>query len=349
MISNKEEFNEIARLTFFADIGKEISSATTVDEVVNSVMKKIGEIFIPYNWSLLLKDRRTGELYFKLVIGECADNLKGQRIPKGKGIASWILNTGQSAIIRDVKKDSRFYGTMDKIGKFKTKSIIGVPLKSFKQAIGVIELINKIDERPFTAADLKILSIIADFAAIAIEKIYYYNTLKKIATIDALTSVANRRKLETYLYQEIENVKRYRHNISLLLIDIDKFKNINDRHGHLVGDKVLQHLAKILKKNTRKVDLVGRYGGDEFIVVMPHSLKDAAEFLKKRINIDIANHNKKANKSKYTVSIGLHSAGHLDIDDLLKNTDLSMYKEKENKREKYIKDIEGELQEIIAN
>jgi len=338
--------DDLVKISFFSEIGKEISSAKTIDEVVKAIMKKIGEIFAPLNWSLLLKDKKTEELYFKLIIGEGSDTLKDLRIPKGQGIANWIMETGQAAIVKDVKKDSRFCDMFDKISSFKTESIIGVPLKSNDQVIGVIELVNKINERPFIPTDLKVLSTIADFAAIAIEKVYYLHELERIASIDPLTGLYNRRTMEALLISEIERVKRYKHKISLLMLDVDDFKKINDSYGHLHGDKVLKALAVILKKDCRKSDIIARFGGDEFIVIMPFTDKDAAGKLKKRIKTDIGTHNKKHPKYGFEVSIGVDSAGPDSINDLMKSTDINLYKEKEKKEMRYIKEIEEKLRHM---
>jgi len=275
--------DDLVRLSFFAEIGKAITSASTLRETFDVVMKQIGEIFAPLNWSLLLRDSKTGELRFIIVTGSGMDSLKGMKLPRGKGIAGWIAESGQSIIIEDVKKDKRFDPGMDSVTGFVTKSIIGVPLKTKRRVFGVIELVNKLNGESFTPLELKILTTIADFTAIAIEKTYYLAALKRLATTDELTKLSNRRSLLKTLERENERCRRHDTSYAVLLIDIDEFKSINDTYGHTAGDKVLKRLAAILVGQTRKVDTVARFGGDEFIILMPDTDAKAGKEIKARI------------------------------------------------------------------
>ena len=225
--------SEYVQLSFFAEIGKAIASASTINETLKVVMGQIGDIFAPLNWSLLLRNPKTGELTFNVVIGSGVDKLQGVVIPKGRGIAGWIAENGQAIIIKDVANDKRFDSSMDQRVGFKTESIIGVPLKTRNRVFGVIELINKLDGKAFSPLELKTLITIADFTAIAIEKAYYYQALKKIALIDPLTGTNNRRNMIHFLEREIDRCHRMNTILSVLMMDIDKFKEINDNYGHV--------------------------------------------------------------------------------------------------------------------
>ncbi len=311
-------------------------------------MDKIGAMFAPLNWSLLLKDKRTGQLYFKIVVGVSADKLKGKRVPKGKGIANWIAESGQSVIIEDVKKDSRFNDYFDKLTGFETKSIIGVPLKTENTVFGVIELVNKLNGNNFTPYELNILRTIADFTAIAIGRVYYYRALKRIATIDPLTRIGNRRVFERVFSKEVARCKRYGGEVSLLMIDINDFKDINDQFGHSAGDIVLKNFARILRQSVRKVDVIARYGGDEFVVLMPNTPKDKAEKVKQRILTKIEKYNKSGEVLPFRVSIGLHAAGPESVEDLLLDADMDLYRQKSRKEEINYEDISEYIEDFIA-
>ncbi len=310
-------------------------------------MDKIGAIFAPLNWSLLLKDKRTGQLYFKIVVGASADKLRGKHVPKGKGIANWIAESGQSVIIEDVKKDSRFNDYFDKLTGFETKSIIGVPLKTESKVFGVIELVNKLNGNNFTPYELNVLRLIADFAAIAIGRVYYYRALKKMATIDPLTKVGNRRVFERVFQKEVARCKRYGGEVSLLMLDINDFKKINDQFGHSAGDIVLRNLASILKDSIRRVDIVARYGGDEFVVLMPNTTLDKAKKVKNRIERKIEKYNKSGEVLPFTVSIGIHAAGPENVDDLLMDADIDLYKKKSQKEDINYEDISEFIEDFI--
>lgn len=327
----RHDTSDLIHLSYFTDLGKAIVRSNTIRELLGSVMEHVGSVFAPRNWSLLLVDSRKKELVFSLVIGKASETLKGMRIPIDEGVAGWIVRTGQSVIVEDVNKDPRFNSTIDRVTNFKTESIIGVPLKSKNRIFGVIELINKIDGEPFTPFDLQVLSTLADFTAIAIEKIFYINTMKKISREDYLTGSLNRRSMDIILQREVERCRRYKTNLSVLLVDIDDFKGINDSHGHLEGDEVLCCCARILKDCVRKIDYIIRYGGDEFAVIMPDTARESAEKARKRIYDAVERNTREGKGIPFSVSIGLHSSASSSLTELLHLSDQDLYKEKEAK------------------
>lgn len=328
----KNDTQDLVNLSFFVDIGKAIVSSKTIREILDQVMEQVGTIFAPRNWSLLLVDPKTKELVFKVVVGEVADALKGLRISSDEGITGWIYHTGQAVVIENVAKDSRFSDRIDKITKFKTESIIGVPLKSGERILGIIELINKLNGEPFTPFDLKILSTIADFTAIAIERAFYLRAVGRLSRMDHLTNVLNRRSFDYIMQNETERCKRHGDSLSILLIDINGFKQVNDDYGHLVGDEVLKEAASLIKQNIRKIDYVARFGGDEFAVVMPSTGEEAAEQVKRRIQHSIESFSH-PELPKFSVSIGRQTSGSDGIVDILYKTDKELYKEKNRKEQ----------------
>jgi diguanylate cyclase (GGDEF)-like protein len=329
-----DNLDQFVRLSFFADIGIGIAAANTINEAMDQVMKKIGEIFSPISWSLLLVDKETDELYFKLTTGPNAEKLQDVRMPKNEGVAGWIVENGQSVLIDDVSKDPRHSTRMDDLSGFKTKSLIGVPLKVDSEVIGVIELINKLDEAPFTATELKVLSTIAEYAAITIEKVYYLSALKDLANTDPLTGVFNRRQLDNVLQKEIERCKRYGPNLAMIILDVDDMKKINDERGHSAGDQVLKDVTRIMHNNIRKVDVLGRFGGDEFVILLPHTKKHEAENVRQRIYRDIEQENTSGKEIPFTVTMGLHSDGPDKVDNLLDSADSQLLREKRRRKRK---------------
>ncbi len=343
---DKEITEDLVRLSFFTDIGKSIAASRSIKETLNQVMNHIGMIFTPYNWSLLLVNRKTGNLKFVIVVGEAADTLTGVELQKGKGITGWIADNALPIIIEDVKKDQRFDNSLDKMSGFETKSIIGVPLKTNGKVFGVIELINKLDGSQFTAHDLKILTTIADFAAIAIEKAYYLSSLRKMVNVDPLTGVYNRRFLFFYLDKELKRKKREGAELSLLFIDIDGFKKINDSYGHVEGDKVLISVSKILLSSVRDSDMVFRFGGDEFFVLLPHSGRDDACKIIDRINEQMDKLNS-GSDIKVTLAIGCSEAEGETAEEVLSKVDSEMYNKKQFKQEENITDLAEHIEEVF--
>ncbi len=288
--------HEIAKIqndfSFFIELGKPLSKAKSIKETFDVIMYQIGDIFQPENWSLLLNDSKTDEMIFTIVVGSNKGDLKGMRLPKGKGIVGHIVTTGESLIVDNVQHDRRFDINIDKQTGFKTKSIIGVPLITGNKIFGVIELINKISGENFTAMDLKILSSIAEYAAIAIERSYYNQALQKVAWKDQLTGVNNRNGFERAVNARMETLKRYKTPFSILILDIAEFQLIRNKYGHAIGEKMIKKMASILKKTVRKVDKIFRYEGDEFIIILPTIDSKKAKQAKQRFVEQFKNFNK---------------------------------------------------------
>jgi diguanylate cyclase (GGDEF)-like protein len=337
----------LVKLSFFVDIGKDITRAKTIDETLHQIMNHIGNIFAPLNWSILLRNPETGDLTFTLVVGQNAHKLRGLKLPKGEGIAGWVAETGQPVIVEDVAKDRRFSNRVDEFTGFTTQSIIGVPLLSDDRVFGVIELINKLNGKPFTPFDLKILTTIADFAAIAIEKSYYLRALKKMATTDALTGARNRGAFERAYVREAEMCRRYDQPLAFMMIDVDKFKQINDAHGHVAGDEVLRNVVELLSDCVRKVDSVYRYGGDEFVILMPNTTKDQAEAARHRIQERVEYQNSLNPPIPYTLSIGLHAMDSAEDAQAIAFLDMDLYRQKDKKLAANFESMEENLEELL--
>lgn len=346
--TNEKRFDDLVKLSFFSDIGKAITSARDLKELSRSVMDQIGTVFAPASWSLFFRKHRTGELTFVVAIGRGADRLVGKTLERGRGVAGWVAEKGEALIIEDVRKDKRFDPTMDQMSGFTTKSIIGVPLKTRTRVFGVIELVNRMDGQAFTAFDLKLLSTIADYAAIAMKKLYYIQALKRSATTDQLTKLYNRRLLGPFIQREIERSKRDRTPFCILFIDINRFKRVNDTRGHDEGDAVLMRIADILRAVVRKGDFICRWGGDEFVVVLSATDRDAAGFVKDRL---LADGDYRSLVAEYGIglSVGVHEAKDGEAAEILRTVDRDMYDEKSRELEKAPEDLPSALEDALGN
>jgi diguanylate cyclase (GGDEF)-like protein len=149
--------------------------------------------------------------------------------------------------------------------------------------LGVVELLNKGDKELFKVEDLNLLITLADYTAIAIENAKYFQKVQDLTITDDVTSLYNSRYLHRFLEYESERARRYKTSLSLIFLDIDDFKKVNDTHGHLCGSKLLKEIGDVLLSKTRKVDMACRYGGDEFVIVLPHTSKDDAFNVAKKI------------------------------------------------------------------
>jgi GAF domain-containing protein len=157
-----------AELDLIVEIGKALTSSLDIQELFKVIMEKVADLLKPKAWSLLMVDSKTGELCFEIAAASVTGSLKDIRLKPGEGIAGWVALHGEPLLIPDVRKDARFIPDMDKAVGFTTRSVICVPLKIRQRTLGVIQLINSLDDIQFNDADLKILGVIADYAAIAL-------------------------------------------------------------------------------------------------------------------------------------------------------------------------------------
>ncbi|MDP2279471.1 MAG: sensor domain-containing diguanylate cyclase, partial [Nitrospirota bacterium] len=321
-------------IEFFEDVGKTLTSSLELNEILAAVMRKTKEIIGAEAWSVLVVDETTGDLVF-----ERADTKKVEkyRLKLGEGIAGWVAQEGIPVIVPDVSLDKRFCSRMDKQTHFKTRSLMCVPIKSQGRVIGVLEVVNKVTGEPFTKEDLNLLMRLVDQAALTIERTTLYQKMAELVVTDDLTKLFNTRYLNRTIETEIQRSNRYKTSISLIFIDIDYFKNINDQHGHLIGSKILVELGQLIIKCLRSIDIVARYGGDEFVVVLPQTTPKAAVLIAERIRKSVE-HNTFLKKEGYalkmTASFGVASypESAKTKEDLIRLADEAMYRVKNTTR-----------------
>ena len=266
-----------------AEAAKALTSTLRLNEVLEAIMRSVAQLLGPQNWSLLLMDRERQELYFEIVVGDAADAIKTMRLPVGEGIAGWVALHRQPLAVPCVADDPRFCGRMDQASKVQTQSILAAPLVFANEVLGVIELVALGDERRFAPDDLAQLMPFADFAAIAIENARAYERIRELTLTDEWTTLYNARFLRSCLTDEVGRASRYHHPVSVVFLDLDGFKQVNDTRGHAAGSAVLKQVADVLLAVVRNTDRSIRYGGDEFVVVMPETSKHGAMALAERI------------------------------------------------------------------
>ncbi|UCH06091.1 MAG: response regulator [Deltaproteobacteria bacterium] len=220
------------------EIGSIVNSTLNLAEVLGLIMRYVNRVTNSMASTLMLLDDKTGELVLSVPTGPKANRLTDIRIPKGEGIAGWVVEHGKPVLVSDVKTDERFYKKIDKITRFKTKSIVCVPLKAKTKVIGALEVMNKVDGTSFTEEDLVLMSIFAYQAAMAIENARLYSELKERleAEIELQKKLAESDKFRALglmasgVAHDFNNLLMgIQGNASLMLLDIDSVHPHHDR------------------------------------------------------------------------------------------------------------------------
>jgi diguanylate cyclase (GGDEF)-like protein len=336
--SLKQKIKELKTLN---EIVQAISSSLKPKEILQTIMDKTADLIKAEGWSVLFLDNSKNELVFEAAAGDAGKKLLGIRLKIGQGVAGWVARYGQSIIVPDVTKDPRFYSGVDRKTKFTTKSILCVPMKSRNKIIGVVEVVNKIGGEPFTKDDLEIFENFVAHITIALENAAIYRKMEEASLIDDLTQLYNTRYCNQYLDKYLDDRKGSKHLISLIFLDIDFFKLVDDNFGHLVGSETLKRVGDRLAQVVRKGDVVIRYGGDEYIVLLPQTDKKTARVIAERIRKEIngkpflAFGNKKFNIS-VTLGVATCPEDASTRDDLIGAADKAMYEGKLSGRDKVV-------------
>src|SRR6266571_2262613 len=273
---------KVQEITIFHDVAKALTSSLDLDSILQTIMEKMAEYFRPDTWSLLMVDVEKDELYFAIAVGTASETLKNVRLKLGEGIAGWVAKHGERLIVPDVYTDPRFAKRIDEMTRWQTRSIICVPLRSKQRVLGVIQLINAALEG-FGEHEMFFLHSLCDYAAIAIDNARAVERIQELTITDDCTGLYNARHLYKTLEAEVYRSTRFGYEFSVMFIDLDRFKLVNDTHGHLTGSKLLAEIGYKVKSQLRLIDYAFRYGGDEFVVLLPQTSKESALIVARRM------------------------------------------------------------------
>lgn len=354
------------RLSILLRIGLRLTAERNLERLLNMIIDETTAVMEADRSSLFLVDREKNEMWAKIAQGVETTEI---RFPVGMGIAGTVGKTGEIINIPDAYQDDRFNREFDRRTGYRTRSILCVPLRNMQgEIIGAVQVLNK-REGVFTADDEALLTALASHAAIALENADLYTKLQdlnsrleekvtertadlvaanerlsvlnleleQLSITDSLTQAFNRRFFMERIRQEVKRVNRYGSSVSVLMIDIDHFKQVNDKYGHQAGDAILAGAAGLIKKRLRETDVLARYGGEEFVMIATPMELSGAVTLAERIRsmVEEAEFEHGGRRIKITISIGVSTwvpAMKDDFEELIRLADDALYGAKEEGR-----------------
>ena len=342
----KEDLDKtLQNLSLLYSIGKAMNYISDLKKLLQFILGQAIEITSAEKGSLMLYDMETNQLNIRVLAGSEAkayqekvnnNEIKCRSFKPGEGIAGRVFLTAKPIVVNNIRKDNVF---VDSEASY-VRSIACIPMIVYNDVIGVINVTNKRYGMQFTDDDVEMLKAVADQAAVAINKAQLWD----MAVTDSLTGLYVRRYFMVKLHEEVHRAERYNNILSIVMADLDRFKNINDTYGHDVGDRVLKEIGRFLQQNVRDLDMVARYGGEEFVIMIPEAAKDAAYSMSERLRKKFSRL-KFENLPQITMSLGIATFPFdgKQPEDLLKKADAAMYAAKKagrNQVARYTRDVE---------
>jgi diguanylate cyclase (GGDEF)-like protein len=257
-----------------ARLGREIARVMHRDELCHAIVRIISEELGYERTSLWLFDERRGALVLQAMEGTGGET--ASVIPIDRGINGWVFRHGMPRLAPNVTADPEYWKAAEDCA-----SELAVPLVSHGETLGTLD-VQSTRESAFGEDDLATLSAVAPSIAAAIEVSTLHERLRDAALTDGLTGLANFRGFTHALHQEVARGKRYKYPFCVVMIDVDGLKAINDREGHLAGDAALRSIATDLRVVLRGTDVLARYGGDEFAVLLTQTTRAQADTTMRR-------------------------------------------------------------------
>ena len=322
---------KLDRLKSLREFSDRLKDVTVLKDMAGTVLQEVAQLMPRADQALLfIVDPKTQEL--GLVSHFSRDSHYEAREKRGNEYDDWVIRRSQPLLIEDIKNDYRFSLEQQK-GAF--RSVCLVPLVSERKVFGVLHM-NAVDAGAFHTDDLRFMDILADISAVALRNVLLFEKTRELAIIDSLTECYLFRYVQDRLSEEIQRALRTKTSVAVIMADIDHFKRYNDELGHTAGDTVLKTIAEILRSAVGPADIVGRYGGEEFIIVLPQKEFDeaceVAETIRKKVEsrpFDL-----RRDRRNITISLGVAVFPHSGTtkEELIWKADKHLYEAKKKGR-----------------
>jgi diguanylate cyclase (GGDEF)-like protein len=275
-----EEQRRARQFAFLNNISKTAISSEDSEQMLAEIVSHIQKNFSFDHIGIGILDYVTKDIEIKAEAGITAQAL-GKRIPLGVGILGRVARTGETALVQTTS-DAQLQGVLPG-----SRSVLCIPIAYGESLLGVLNVESQ-KENAFTPQDKLIMHTLADLLATALHNSFVFQKLQQQSITDGLTGIKTRRFFFEALSSELKRASRSGRPISVVLMDLDKFKTVNDTKGHLEGDLVLARVGRLLEQKCRQSNVVARYGGDEFIILMAETGVEQAQILAERLRLWIA-------------------------------------------------------------
>jgi diguanylate cyclase (GGDEF)-like protein len=313
----------VKELTLLIDVSRRLNATLELDRLCADLTARVGEGLGEHAFALLLAEEGTGDLVVRGVSG-LPSSVNGTRIRAGEGPAGWAAQARATVLVPDTASDDR--RPVLPWQQAAHGSILCTPMVHPEGCAGVLAFFRPAADA-FPADEVRLLEAVAGQAATAIENARLHQRMVRLSQSDALTGVHNRRSLFARLEMEAERSDRFEHATGVALVDVDRFREYNDAHGHAAGDSVLRRVAAVLQGSVRKVDLVARYGGEEFAVLLPRADRAAALEVAEKLRAAVADARIGDGPAPVTISVGVASwpEDGRDLSTLMDSADAALF------------------------
>lgn len=309
-------------------IGKVFGSDKSLSTTLSTISELVTELSGAEACSIMLADPSRKLLLGKAAYGLLRADFSEVSFRYGEGVAGWVAETSESVLIDDVTVDERFKTLPDSASKI--RSLAAVPLVTRDKVVGVMT-ITAADCNRFTGDSVDLLQLIANTVALDIENI----RLRRLSVTDKLTGAYNREFLSTQLPASMQEALQQGEPLSIVMIDVDHFKKVNDTHGHHIGDKVLAEIARRLRETSRSGDMLVRYGGEEFLLLLPSANVATAAEIADRVRQQLHDSTVEVGDLQLDIHVSAGVAQHRhgeSATELFRRADTALYDAKANGR-----------------
>jgi diguanylate cyclase (GGDEF)-like protein len=260
-------WRRVQQLDVLYDIMTDITANLDRDTVLKAIVERTIALLRVTHGMIALYDPEQNNLRIHYSVGMNRD-YSGMRIAPGEGVIGRVAQTRQPLVVYDY---NQWEGQAPMFQEMPSSNVLGVPLLSGDELIGTLSAGDVNLKRVFTDDDIRLLGMFAQQATIAIKNARLFAEVQHLAITDPLMGIYNRRYFFSAATREYERARRHHHPLAVIIADLDDFKQINDRYGHPIGDRVLQEVSGMFRRELRSIDLLARYGGEEIVMLLPET------------------------------------------------------------------------------